>query len=179
MKYNIQDVLNLDNYLYSLALYEISEGTPPMPFENLEDAMAYQKKVLKKYKYYKDQIINGECTLDEINDYILKKMGPFKQDAVSINDALEMGVSDQLLNADSQKISSDLDALQEMFDILLGGGGNTLVVTNGYTDPNSIYRESKKLENDNRNCIIVPNEKSSKKRQRKTKNPKQRKKYNI
>lgn len=77
-RYSFGEVSRLDDDLYQLALYAVTEGKIVVP-NNKEELYALQKKIAHKFNYFKDIIHNGECSFDFIEDDILSTYGPFAQ----------------------------------------------------------------------------------------------------
>jgi hypothetical protein len=82
--HSFDEVNRLDNELFSIANYEITEGKLIIP-KTQEEIYEIHNKIADKFNYYKQMIQSGECSLEFIKWHILDKYGPFPQPKEEIN----------------------------------------------------------------------------------------------
>lgn len=74
-KYNLQEVINMDQYVMRLAAYESTQGMINMP-KGIDDMIEFQKETQRQFNFFKRMIQNSECTLDELEQMVLTRHGP-------------------------------------------------------------------------------------------------------
>lgn len=73
-----EDVIQIDDALRKLSIYEVSKGMLLLP-TSMEEAFEFQQKVINKFNYFKRLIQNGSVSFEQIKCYILDQNGPFKK----------------------------------------------------------------------------------------------------
>jgi len=76
--YTFEEVFDLDDTLYKLALYEVNKGKMSI-LTSHEELMDVHLECAEKFNYFKDLIQSGECTLEYLKDTVLFKNGPYHQ----------------------------------------------------------------------------------------------------
>ena len=84
-KPTFNEVSQLDNDLYQLALYTVTKGKMVLP-KSMPEMIDLQDKIVGKFNYYKTQIQSGECTFNFIKWSVLGKYGPYPQPKSKNND---------------------------------------------------------------------------------------------
>ena len=94
-KYTLNDVLAMDQYLMSMASYEVSKGLMVYP-DNFDDFLDFQKKIKKQFVEFKKMIQNNECTIEELEQSVINLHGPIynKYRNMSLNDSIEEYIKD-------------------------------------------------------------------------------------
>jgi len=77
-RYTFEEVFDLDDALYKLALYEVNEGKMRIMTSH-EELMDVHLECAEKFNYFKDLIQSGECTMDYLKNTVLFKNGPYHQ----------------------------------------------------------------------------------------------------
>ena len=74
--HSFREVTDLDNALYQLAVYEVSNGLVLTP-RTMEEYSYLQEEIIRKFNYFKRYIQNNECGFEFLRYSILDKNGPF------------------------------------------------------------------------------------------------------
>ena len=100
---SLSEARRYDRLLMELASYEVSKGLAPTHIETGGELIDFQKEVLKKFNYFKKLVQTGEITLDELEDDVVSRNGPFYVEPEKHIDDLDKFVEDYD-KAESEKL---------------------------------------------------------------------------
>jgi len=81
-RYSFEEVMQLDQSLQFLAMYEVTGGRLVIP-KSMDEAMKWQCKIAEKFNEFKRLIQTGECSFEYIKWTVLGKNGAFPQNKIS------------------------------------------------------------------------------------------------
>jgi len=113
--HTFDEVIRLDQDLYQLAMYEVTDGLIIMP-KSHEELLAIEEKAAIKFNYFKKQIRNGECTYDFIKWNVLDKNGAFPKNKNIISDPSSIKNWDDEYS--SMKENEKLNQKNELFGFI-------------------------------------------------------------
>ena len=115
--YTFDEVLELDNLIKKLAIYEEASGKMFVPAD-YEELMDFQERCAKKFNYFKGLVQRGECTIGYLKDTILYNNGPYCQQDEMILTPEEMiddlEESDRRLEEEREYINSICDSITSL-----------------------------------------------------------------
>ena len=76
--YTFNEVFELDEILYKLAMYEVTKGKIHL-LQEMDKLLEVQTECVNKFNYFKDLVRSGECTIQSLKDSVLYKNGPYCQ----------------------------------------------------------------------------------------------------
>ena len=111
-RHTFEEVANLDDALYNLAMYDVTKGRLFLP-KSMDEAIDLQQNTAEKFNYFKGLIQAGECTFEFIKWDVLQRNGPFpREDSVNIDDKdFVKQITEGAYEEDD--ISSNFSAIQE------------------------------------------------------------------
>jgi len=113
---SIDDVFKIDQLLHQLAFYEVTGGKIILP-DSMEYAYEIQKKVAKKFNYFKTLIRSGECSIDFIKNRVLQENGPFpKEKPITVSDPEFMN---KIMALDKDTLTEDKPDAAEFVESIL------------------------------------------------------------
>lgn len=121
------DAMDVDQAIYQLAAYDSANGMIIIP-ESQEQALAFQKKVISRFNYFKRLLQNAELTFMELQRSVIDRNGPFpnKNRKITIEQSIEKMINaPKETEADYQKDDRVAGVLQKLFgDIAFLTGQN-------------------------------------------------------
>ena len=154
-RYTYDEIMKIESILMSLAMYEACGGFVRTGMDE-QDTLDFYIKVSKLFNEYKMMLRNGEITLMELKDQIANKYGAVRQDPYLESDDIDGLIKD---------IGEENDA-RERTERMIANIKKSLAALNiNPTNPQSFIIP---LEGDN-SLYNEDNEKTSKKRPRKSK----------
>jgi len=114
--YSFEEVSKLDNALFQLASYDVTQGLLVVP-ETLEGESNLARKTMSRFNYLKKLIQSGECTYEFIKNHILAKNGPFYHEELhksideQVNDVIKASEeTSEELNSQSDEVNGRSNA---------------------------------------------------------------------
>jgi len=124
-KYSFNEVSNLDDSLYALATYEVTEGKIVIP-DGKNDVYSLQKKISNKFNYFKELIHRGECDFDFIQYKVLSTYGPFvREKEIKIDDLTCESITSYIDREEGISKEND-DMISGIFGALLKSFQNSI-----------------------------------------------------
>jgi hypothetical protein len=111
-EYTLSNSMRQDQFIMSLASYDISKGLTEIP----TDIHDFSKKIQKKFIQFKKSVQNGEFSIRELEIMVVKANGPFLDTNLGMTD-------DEILDEMSHKEKNDekTNGAVEFLNILLNG----------------------------------------------------------
>ena len=122
IKYTLNDILKIDQYLMNIAAYEVSYGLMKHP-DNIDAAIEFNKKTINQFKQFKMMIKNNECTLEELEQMVIRRHG-------AISDPYSKMSFDEALSAISMEDKDDevIDSFEGFVRLFIDQFGNNVAV---------------------------------------------------
>jgi len=122
MRYTLNDILKMDQYLMNISAYEVSAGLMYHPHD-VDSAMQFNRKVIKQFQQFKLMIQNNECTLEEVEQMVIRRHGaiadPYSK--MSFNEALEA-----ISMEDKNAFNDQSDSFTSFVDMFMNQIGNAV-----------------------------------------------------
>lgn len=142
MKYTLNDILKIDQYLMNIAAYEVSAGLMKHP-DNIDAAMEFSRKTINQFKQFKMMIKNNECTLDELEQMVIRRHG-------AISDPYSKMSFDEALSAISMedKDNDMIDTFEGFVQLFIDqlGSNNVAVLKEESVDSTSARDVDKEID---------------------------------
>lgn len=122
-----EDAINIDQLIYQLAAYDVSNGLIFIP-KDMDEVFELQKNIAKRFNNFKRLIQDGEMTYEELNKMVALRCGPFSfpERKMSMEKIVDEVTNVSLKEPNRNEISeSDARlALAQLFGEILGMAGN-------------------------------------------------------
>jgi hypothetical protein len=126
IKYTLNDILAIDNYIMTLASYEVSRGLM-LSVENYDEYIQFQKNVKKQFNEFKRMIQCNECSIDELEQVVINRHGPVYNKYRNMD--LIDSVNEYIMDNENSKNSKD-----DLFSINMDDFYEFLKYFNGMMD---------------------------------------------
>jgi hypothetical protein len=161
-----EDAINSDNYIYKMAIYDVSDGLLPTNYSE-DKTIEFQEAVNKRFNIFKKQIQSGETTINELSKFIALKNGPYKKIKLT-----KEQIMDDIIKGSREPIKDNSNKnIDTLKNILLGLSSkgmpittadklfpnvNTGEIKNNITqrDKNKIKRQKKKNNGEQDNKVV-------------------------
>jgi septum formation inhibitor MinC len=117
-KYNLNQIIMMDQHLMGLAAYELSQGMKILPLTQ-DELIDFNRRINKQFVQFKKMIQLNECTFDELEQMVLRRHGavPNPYANMSMDEVLE-----EISNEEDNKEQDDIESfLDYLIDSLQGG----------------------------------------------------------
>jgi len=114
-KRSFDEIIELDQAIYQLASYEVSNGLIDIT-KTQQESLDIQVKVAQKFNYFKNLIRNHGMSYEFIKNTVLNKNGPFPQKEFKVEN-IDEWLEDQnsIENSDAENYT---EAINNLGDIL-------------------------------------------------------------
>lgn len=123
-RYSLSEAMQIDQHIMQLAFYETTQGML-LNINSMEEVMKLQDKVKDNFNYFKKMIQQSECTMDELEQLVVKRHGPVVNEDknLSIDESLDKIVNSPSTSNDP--IQDDMGT--ELMKIMIGAIGKELM----------------------------------------------------